>query len=325
MKNIIIIILTLILLFGCSKSTTSSQEKYLSQEEIDAIEEAYNIIKATADSILLSENPYEGYQNIMSDYAQIQEVIDIYLDSTALYIDMEFYISYIWVFNDNSFPDKSEFIMEESDKEEFYYENSRNQDIIGNSDGRIINAIYFDELLENTNNSIIPEMRTTMNSFGLETEIIDSEAGLNFFKTKLNDYGVIIYYGHGIYDENKDLVYIQTADEGNTQFQLSETDRKLTVRGTFPAMISGVLKDVNYLFITEEFIDHYYNSFPNSLIFFQSCQLLDTRSNLSSILLGKGVGNVWGWTRKAYIFTDHLCHNLMRYMLMGPHCSDAYT
>ena len=84
MKKILFVFSVLFLLFGCNKDNNPKNNTFTNEQ----IEQAYQIIKVTADSILLSDDPIAEFGKMVEEYEKMEDVK--YADVTSVGLVVEY-------------------------------------------------------------------------------------------------------------------------------------------------------------------------------------------------------------------------------------------
>ena len=248
----------------------------------EIIEQAYLTIKASADSILLSEDPIGGFTKIKPEYDKLDGVKNTSVSEDALYIVFENGAEFIWLIN-NITPD-------------YHFESSsiqlsssyviKNEATTLNRKALLINQMFNDVRFH----PVIDELQTLKNEFeknGWQVTVKNgNEADVNFFKNGLSGYDVLFITTHG-----------KTNITGNPFFVTGEEFSGGDWMGLWKAIVDSLdfsdeyahlgatLKEVRivdgqevevsvqYVGIKPQFIINSYSesSFSNSLVYNATC------------------------------------------------------
>ena len=301
MKKIIyallIALVVLIFLSGCSSCSNdiTDNNDELTEEEKQEILQSYEEISITADSILFTENPIEGFEQMLSIYESDPTVENAWVTDDALYIEYEKGGIVSW----NITP---EFIIPpygEKDSGNKSYFNSNGKELVDNTNACLINQVYTDESRQYCRD-IVDHLSNKFTQSGYDVEIVNGEdADLDFFDSELKNYGAIFNISHGYFDETD--TWIMSGQEGtllglmtihlidwiNNRISLSCVEEKR----------NGEDLIISYYTVSNNFVDKEYNSndYSNSLIYLVACQSFKSTNQLAQAFHSKGVGVTLGW------------------------------
>ena len=312
---------------SCSKNITDNDIE-LTEEEKQEILQSYEEISVTADSILFTENPIEGFEQMLSIYESDTAVENAWVTDDALYIKYEKGGIVSWnitpefiipPYGGSNLP----FDKNSENKLQSYF---GNRELVGNNNACLINQTYNDERMQ-FNRDIINHLSNNFSQNGYEVTIKNgSGADLNFFDSELKNYGVIFDISHGSYDGTN--IWLSTCEEGSMLGLFIQIPNWINNRisiQTVSEKRDGVLVKVNYYSISEHFIDDKYNQndYPHSLIYLVACSSLFT-NQLAETFHEKGVGVTIGWNEYNEI-GPHTGMLLLDAMLGGYDLSTAFN
>jgi hypothetical protein len=264
----------------------------------EKVEQAYQEIKATADAILLSDDPVAGFEAIAEQYRAMEEVQTVQTDRTGLFIQFIDGCITGWLISqpiDNNFEIES--IMKLATK-------AANDIESKNSDKKIL---FINQQFSDTHRTQFIYMVNTLcdifDSLGWKaTQINGADADIDFHKEKLSGFDLIFDISHGAYIMEK--IWILTGEESrfsmkDLYYEFFKQGKicKLTVE-EYRANDTAVL--VEYYAISQDFIKNAYpaNAFSGSLIYMVPCQSMGhgtgTDKNQSNLDLSM-----------AEVFVDH--------------------
>ena len=313
---------------SCSKNITDNDIE-LTEEEKQEILQSYEEISVTADSILFTENPIEGFEQMLSIYESDTAVENAWVTDDALYIKYEKGGIVSWnitpefiipPYGGSNLP----FDKNSENKLQSYF---GNRGLVGNNNACLINQTFNDEIFQYCRN-IVDYLSNKFTQNGYEVTIKNgSDADLDFFDSELKNYGAIFDISHGYYDETD--TWLMTGQEGtllglmtihlidwiNNRISLSSVEEK----------INGEDVIVSYYTFSNHFIDNKYNSndYPHSLIYLVACQSFKSTYQLAESFHSKGVGVTIGWSETNNIGA-HTGMLLLDAMLGGTNLSEAY-
>ncbi|MCD4745183.1 MAG: fibrobacter succinogenes major paralogous domain-containing protein [Bacteroidales bacterium] len=291
----------IIIHYGCNKNgdepdNTNSDE--LTEQEISDIVESYKKISITADSILSSENPIEGFKQYIELYKTEKMVEAVWVTEMELFVSFKKGGVTFWYIAPEPCTDISK-ISGNINK------NIKINDCtpIGTELVCLINQTSNDEN-RTINKEKINELYEKLELNGFNPITIDANNfTMNFFKGQIANYGAILLVSHGSYCNEEDLTLIFTGEEIEDIDEFIKNNEKdwkehrLGI-GEVTEIRNGKKVEIIYACITQKFIDHYTPiGFPNSLIYLTTCQSFkDLDTNLQQILRKKGAGVTIGWS-----------------------------
>lgn len=259
----------------------------LTSKEKQAIISSYNTIDALVSDFDV-ENSFEHLKNV-----QTQPMVEkAYFENSILSVKFEKGGYAFWDWTPTEVEEEQGKAHEKSIMEFLQKSTTEVKYIPNNKDVRIINAHYG----EAGHLDVDPAAQSLKNLFdksGFNAKVINGQdASVSFFLNNLNKYGVIIFFGHGSYDENSKLTWLQIGEkikagmEDIQKYYLNEWTRSEL------AIYNGVIS------ISNRAIENSYEagSFPNSLIYLSACSGLKSTSSLAKAFTDRGAGVVIGWT-----------------------------
>ena len=317
MKKLLLLISLLlfysILLITCKKdknidNTTQNNEpnqNVLSQQEWIEILKADSIISISADSILLSNDPINGWNSMKNNYKNYSNVEQVSVTDKALYVKFKKGGIFCWyapsgmskgkIYNNNVIIKKQV--------------SNKINGLVGNNKVCLINCLYEDEQFPNFK-QFINNLSTNFLINGYDVTIKNGiDANIPFYGVSLKDFGVIYNIGHGDYFGLPVIdwlpkTWVQTGEKYNPnnfqfggQYFFDWLSGKI-VPVTINETLGGEQKPVKYCSISEIFFKDKYsdNSFPSSFIYFANCRtFMSSNDELPCILNSKGAAVIIGW------------------------------
>ncbi|MBZ0203695.1 MAG: hypothetical protein K8I03_11825 [Ignavibacteria bacterium] len=285
----IFLVLSVIIITGCKKEDSIVQSgDNITDEEWIQIQQSVEYISVTADSILLTSDPVTGWQQKISNYANLDMIESAFIADGALVLKIKKGGQIIWSKTHEAYtpPDNLE---------KPIIKNSEN-----NSKVLLINQQYEDEAMAHTK-PIIDELHTYFSNLGFIVDVKNADqANIDLFQNELNKYFIIYDISHGGYINNH--TWLSTGQKhSNWNFIRNlETwwrDNEICVLSN-NVTINGIVNPVSYYCISENFIQNRYssNSFPNSFIYLSGCQTFKSQNDeLANAFINKGAGAVVGW------------------------------
>jgi uncharacterized protein YfaP (DUF2135 family) len=173
---------------------------------------------------------------------------------------------------------------------------------IGRRNALLMNQVSSDERFDHVDR-ITSGLRNTLLSNNFEvTQRDNGEIDLRFLDGGLSDYGLVFITTHGSYDGTRHWFF--TGEWGNLLELL--TIRYFDWRH-HRVMIGKTVEErggrrllMSYFKVSDRFIDHYYgaDAFPNSLVYFNACQLFKANNQMGVVFGSKGAQVTLGWTER---------------------------
>ena len=313
MKKITFIIPFLFLLFACNKNE-EPKDKTITTEQI---EQAYREIKISADSILLSDNPIEGFKKIAEEYRKMEEVKNVEVNSDALAVEFENGFICFW---------KESYLSENNisatnrsfnniNKEETTTESTQKKFCIINqaSDDEVFSFMF----------SLIAELETLYNENNWETTIIPRvQATRDFLQSELNKYDAVYFSTHGnIYN---DIIYLATGEYCDSELVVFFNEMLTNGLPINRTAIINLLERRNGNYVTISYktvssydIQNYYSNrrFNNSFIYADACHGLQSE-HLARAFVDNGAAVFMGWN-EANCMGDDVAVDIFKHLLEG--------
>lgn len=301
------VLVAALLWMGCKKegapADPGSTSGPLTEQERQAITQTYQSIAATADSILLGENPLARFQQQVGAYRSHANVQDAWVDNSALYVAFKKGVQVRWsVVPDPTLlpydmplvPPRAARIAPLSSASasvnmRVCLVNSMDQD-----ESRSVYRDYFSFLKRNFENA------------GFQVTLVNGPAAnVQFFRTGLKQFGVVIIFAHGSHDARNGRTWLQTGEVGNpadfppAQY-LQELQSGQMDMNDIKERRNNVMVETPYYSISDLFIQASYGQgdFPGTLIYLGACQTLKDPAArpIGQAFVAKGAAAVIGWT-----------------------------
>jgi hypothetical protein len=314
MKKIIFFTTLLFMFYACSheRNTPLSEEE---QQRIlnEKVEHAYQQIKTTADAILLSDAPIDGFETMVTEYEKMEEVKVVEVREDGLFVKMGNDKVVGWYIP----PFGKEENLNRSLKNLPQIRTVSQNSAAYNLNACIINQLYNDEREFALGCSLIVD---TLGEYFNNPNIVNGNASnLIFYQGQLSEYDAIFIISHGTIISNKH--YIATGQEvGSGNVFLPVTVARITLSEDR----NGTIQPIEYYWISEDFIRENYepHSFNNTLVYSVTCRGMQNNSSLAEAFTEKGASVFIGWNETNCIgHTTGL--NLFRELLNGKTLSAA--
>ncbi len=343
MKNIRFILFTLMMAafaFECKKdsgpSDPGSTGGPLTEQEKQAMIQTYQNIAATADTILLGENPIAGWQSMLVTYRAASNVENAWVTDDALYVKFKKSGTVSWyVAPGVTIPPYGRLTT--------IIPKAKIQTVGALSNSSNMNVCLFNQLDSDESRSsyagIFSSLKSAFEASGFTVTTKNGAQGdVNFFKAGLKQFGVIFLLAHGEYDAaGGSITWVNTGEElvGTDAQNLAqllvsfESDfnaQRISI-GVYPETRGGQKRAVSSYKISNRFIEANYaaNDFPNSMIYLCNCQSMkDPNREMAKTFERKGAGAVIGWTEKHEI-GPHTGKLLLDLLLCGKNLLGAIT
>ena len=291
-------------MFSCKKNDKIKEDDApVSMEEIMQTDA---IIAATADSILLSEKPIEGFRAFAEKYRKLPGVAGVDVQDDAMFVRYPDGLTHVWL---NT-------IVHESDTEFEAISEKLLLSAITKSGGNdkklgIVNQMYNDKSAEFLRKKYIPDIEVDLYKaadWGVDIKN-GADADVNFFVTGMNKYDALCIFTHGfydseyeqtilvtgeLYDEKKYSLLNKEADNFYKQYMVSM--REVTVDAGMPTA-----RKVTYFGVTHTLIQTNYakNNFPNTVVYISACKGMKSekfsKEGLKNAFLDNGAKGLYGW------------------------------
>ena len=298
------------------------QSKTLQNEKVTL---AYQAIKASADSILLSEDPVGGFEKMKKEYEKLDGVEMIGISKDGLLIKFINGAEIIWLVTNNSFANVipiSQSIQQISSNTSLRMSaksSTPSQRIL------IINQLYNDEGFAYVRNAVEALNKKMEANTWLVTVKNGYDAGLDLFKNGLSGYDALFIITHGvnIYGFGAELAalfgyqggatYMITGETAtNIEFWLSYFDKNEGFNYDFDTFVScvkeihivdGEEKEVTVYYhgIKPKYITKHYStsSFSNCWVYNGCCYGMGSKGNqdltLAKAFVENGAKIYFGW------------------------------
>ena len=298
----IICIIVLLLCFSCGKDDkpTGPTDGGLTEAEKQAIIEAHDSIAVTADSVLFTDDPIEGFKELLPSYQSYANVESAWVTDNALYIRYEKGGVESWIITPNeitppsSRPPTPKSMPKPTGIKGF-------EELIGNNKVCFINQMYKDERFQKSTERIT-YLSDLFEDNGFEVTVKNGEdADLEFFADSLSKFGVIFIHTHGSFSYFGLTTWLLTGEEPST-FDKIFLDVALWRIGkigisNITEKRNGECVKISYFKISQRFIDSKYSEgdFPYSLVYLTACEGLKSMNHFPKIFSEKGVAVTIGW------------------------------
>ncbi|MCX6227073.1 MAG: hypothetical protein NTV01_20380 [Bacteroidia bacterium] len=311
---------------GCRDYNIDNPSSILSETEWKEILKTDSLISLTADSILLSNNPVDGWQKKLNYYNSFPIVEQAWVvDSTALFV--KFKKAGIIFWNSES---KIESEYKSHLKENEVLPIKPYKGVQENGNVCLINIWYDDEDALYTRD-FINQLQSIFKNYNYKVTIKNGAAAdIKFFRESLKNYKLIYIIGHGKYGTSNFLLnpfphtWIQSGEEGLERdydfLGKYESDWVLgkIALGIEKEKRNEVEMPIQKWSVSENFFNDAYKStdFPNTLIYFANCQTFkDPNKLLAKTLNAKGAGVILGWDELHYMGLGEQGKKLLETML----------
>jgi len=319
---------------ACKKDSgpTESSNSALTEQEKQAIIQTYQTIAATADTILLGNNPIAGFQALLASYRSASNVEDARVTDDALYVKFKKFGTLSWyVAPGVTIPPYGRPVTMTSQK--------RNQIARSLSKSAALTVCLINQLSTDEGRTSYTDyfstLKTDFEQAGFTVTTINGpQANINFFKTRLKEFGVIFLIAHGDYDAQNDLTWICTGQEltGNEAERMNQllpylddvTAGKISAGG-FQETRNGQRRTTDVFKVSNRFFEANYatGDFQNSVIYLSTCQgMRDADIDMAKTFQRKGAGIVIGWTQKHEI-GPHTGKLLFSFLLCGSNVTEV--
>jgi uncharacterized protein YfaP (DUF2135 family) len=288
------------LIQACSDSAGPSGQDELTAEQQQRIQSAYEAVSASADSVLVTDDPSRGFDAMLASYREIAGVEDAWLTDEALFVKYEDGGIVSWYLAEDPivppyFPQGSELDWRAAERPP-----AALMGPIGRQDVLLMNQVSNDERFHHVNR-ITNELNSTLAGNGFTVAQRDNEdIELGFLDSELSDYGLIFITTHGMYDGTHhwfltgergsllELMTVRLLDWINDRVAIGKTRERHGARSVV----------VSYFKVSNDFIDHHYGAgdFPNSLVYFNACQIFMGNNQMGEVFASKGAQATVGWT-----------------------------
>jgi hypothetical protein len=288
MKFGVLLLAILLAVTGCNKNKDSN----LPEATDEQIEQVYQEIKLSADSILISADPIAGFEAMATEYAKMEEVKAVEVREDGLFVKMGNDRVVIWYL-------PAEIQMESGQQAMSALLSKASTTASSTGTGKsvcLINQQSY-ESGRTWNTVCINILYERFYSCGWDVRIIENtDVNLAFIRDSLEKYDAVYYIAHGSEFDNK--VWICT------------NETTLEEQSTSCALINLVDKDrglvkENYAF-NADFINKYYQcKIPTgSIVYMVSCQSMGSRgkanNTMAEAFVKHGATVYLGWNESNY-------------------------
>jgi uncharacterized protein YfaP (DUF2135 family) len=320
-------ILALALLYSCSDSTDPGEEG-LTEEQKQAILEAHATVSQTADAVLLTDDPFDGFEAMASSYRDVPGVEEVWLTEDGLAVKYESGPTVAWyVARDPIVPPYDAGSPEAGATPLGGWMPASRLEPVGNSEAVLLNALSRDNRFFIVD-LLTDDLETKLDDSGFNVTRVDGEdIDLDFMEDELSRYGMIFFTTHGIQIGGNH--YIATGQEGTVD-EMVEVYPDDFANDRIALMVVVEYRPLRtiqrYYGVSEHYFDNYYadDAFPHSFLYLTACQVFAANTRMATVLSAKGVAAVVGWTANNCwgIFTGR---RLVEIMLGGLELGEAFS
>lgn len=276
----------------------------LTEEEQQEIIRADETITATADSILLLDDPAEAYGLMLPSYIDVPGVEDAWLTEEALFVKYDHGGIVGWQIPvDPVVPAWAPPGLASSTTRPMQrLERPMLLAPIGNSKALLMNQVSEDDRFGLVGR-LTDQLAASLTASGFSvTTLNNPDIDLGVLRNNLSSYGLVFFTTHGSFDPRFRVHWVLTGQRAGLLDVISDNllfwqDRRVSIirvrelRGT--SRLSR-----RYYAISDRFVDHSYQpgAFPNSLVYFNACQIFKGNDGMGQAFNSKGAGVVLGWT-----------------------------
>ena len=307
-------ILFLILAFILAGCETSETETLLTDEQI---EQAYLKIKETADEVLLSANPIEGFEVLAEEYRSMEEVKTVEVKKDGMTVVLENGFICFWKISDFS----------ENNLSVVQTQHLRNQKKQTTTSSTKRKFCIINQTSDNEKMNYLPpqctELAALYNNSDWEATIIPRElATKDFFNSNLNQYDAIYILTHGSIYNN--IIYLAAGDFFDSQMVKSFKEMEnngVPINGTAVMCLKEVRNGntiiVPYKTVSSYDIQNYYNDrhFNNTFVYSTACHGLQSE-HLAKAFVNNGASAFMGWN-ETNCMGDEAGFEVFKYLLSG--------
>ncbi|MDR1882080.1 MAG: fibrobacter succinogenes major paralogous domain-containing protein [Prevotella sp.] len=300
---------------GCEQDSDRFKEQTVAAEEI---EQAYQEIKLTADSILLSGNPVAGFEQIKSSLEEMEEVETVEVREDGLFVKMKNDKVVMWL-QPAKVPTEAvgalSAVLSKAKADRSPVKVNKSVCLLNQQ------SYESDQTLKTLSAVCINKLHERFSSSGWNVRTVENTGvNLAFIRDSLEKYDAVYYIAHGCEFDNK--VWICTNEKVMEEEQaycavMNLVDKN---RGTV---------DETYAF-NADFINEYYRcSLPaGSIVYMVACQSTGSRgkanSSMANAFVNHGATVYLGWDETNYSGQEA---GLFLYdqLLSGKTLSEAYA
>lgn len=319
LKFSVVFLVICLALTGCEKN----DQPEIPQNEKIAL--AYQTIKVSADSILLSKDPIGGFAKMKKEYEKLDGVEIIGVSKDGLLIKFINGAEIVWLVTNNGFANVVP--ISKSIQQDFSNTSLRmsTKSSTSTQNALIINQVYNDENFAYVKNTVLALKGKMEANNWLVTVKNGHDANLDFFKNGLSGYDALFIITHGvnIYGFGAELAglfgyqggatYMITGETAtNIEFWLSYFDKNEGSAYSFDVfvgrlpeihIVNGEKKEVtvDYYGIKPKYITKHYStsSFSNCWVYNGCCYGMGSKGNqdltLAKAFVENGAKIYFGW------------------------------
>ena len=282
------------------KELDSDKEDLQENEKIELI---YRELKITADSILLSDNPIDGFIEMADEYRKIPEVKTVELNDNGMFI--EFTNSHIVGWYIPSEIDSQDIPLSYANNLLDTYASSPTSTEIKNV--CILNQqVHFSvdgEKKVISNNKLTVDLTDLFGNMGWNVvNRIGPQVNLDFIGNQLKNYDIVFYIAHGMASLGR--TWISTGQIVDSNSNLEASIAYITSK----IEIDGIMKTTTEYAFCADFINNNYNlgDFKNALIYMVACQNFGSESignnkTMAEAFVDRGGADLYiGWYESNY-------------------------
>lgn len=298
-----LLILSIFINIGCDGGTGTGPLINLTPDvSLDIIKENEILVDPLGDKAIMSDDP-NAFMYVVDEIRNMPHVKYVTANKDSLVVEYDWGGIDVWVDNPTPYPDNS---LKTTSSDFLYRDNSSLLKSVGNKKALIINTIASDpgfssELADL--NSIETELKNA--GFSVTRRNGDANKVDNF--KDLDEYGIIIYNGHGGLEETESGSYygIQTGelyDENNISEQKKIDMKNKRIEEFTVTWGTGSSKGPKSFWgITNRYLAEYTSGYPNSFFYNMACEGMKNPKTgippMAETLAKLGNGVYLGWTK----------------------------
>lgn len=330
-KYSLFILLLAVSALDCKKESSTSEPPsggVLTEQEKQAITQTYQGIAATADTLLLSADPIAGFQRNLALYRGYANVQDAWVDNNALYVAFKKGVQARWSTTpDATNPPYDRPVLPPPSSVVSVARSSG----ISNTRVCLVNSMDADEGRTVYRDYFAYLKRKFENAGFQVTTVNGPAANVQFFRTGLKQFGVVIIFAHGNHDSRTGRSWLQTGEVGDPAtfppaVYLPELQSGQMDMNDVKEKRGGNVVETPYYSISDLFIQASYaqGDFPGTIMYLGACQILkDPNSRpFGQAFAAKGASAVIGWTELNSVGPS-TSKRLFSFLLCGKTLQDA--